>query len=80
MGRHSATKGSTIHKDNMRRYTEDLVMTRQQFKESPVWTITGLDKPLKIKDRGSVKWVVLEADKYEALMDKIMELGSDGRR
>ena len=72
MARHAASKGT--NNNNMIRHVDDLVMTRQQFKESPVWTLTGLDKPIKIKDRGNVKWVVLEAAQYEKLLSKLEEL------
>jgi len=71
MARHAASKGTN---NNMMRHVDDLVMTRQQFKESPVWTLTGLDKPIKIKDRGNVKWVVLETEQYEKLLSKLEEL------
>jgi len=60
----------------MKRHTDDLVMTRQQFKEAPAFTLLNLEKPIRIRYSGVDKWVVLETEKYEALLTKIEELAT----
>lgn len=50
------------------------VMTRQQFKESPAYTLMNLDKPIYVTNAGVRKWVVMDVDKYDKLMMKLAEL------
>lgn len=56
------------------------VMTRQQFKDSPAYTLLNLEKPIYITLSGQRKWVCMDIDKYDKMIEKMMELATGGRR